>query len=67
MSTRFLPLIFLWASYPRGPRWGPVLTLCVSTIAAGRRPPLPAGREAAAGDQDRERPVQHRARAAAKP
>ena len=59
ISTRFLPLIFLWRPTPSARAGGPVLTLCVSTIAA-RRPPLPARSEAAAGDQDGQRPVQHR-------
>ena len=47
------------ASYPRGPRCGPVLTLWVSMIAAVGRRFRPRG-EAAAGDQDGERPVEHR-------
>lgn len=38
ISTRLRPLTFLFASYPLGPRCGPVLTLKVSMIAAvGRR------------------------------
>src|SRR3954451_17412338 len=44
ISTRSRPLIFLPASYPRGPRCGPVLTLCVSMIAAVGRRFRPAAR-----------------------
>src|SRR5919205_2480425 len=44
ISTRLRPLTFLWASYPRGPRCGPVLTLWASMIAAVGRRFRPAAR-----------------------